>query len=258
MSLSSCLYDCHIWHTRRFPKRNTFTVSTFMFLVDLDEFERSKNLGELINSPIARMYSLQNADHIDGSDKGIRDKLLDYISAKSSVLKSRIEKIKLLTNLKFLNFVFNPISVYYCYDKQEELVASVVEVENTFRERKLYLLDEDVRKRSFEKQFYVSPFSSVDGQFEFVLDKPGEFLNLSVNHSEDSRLTFEAGMRAEKVPLTGKALALRTLRHPCSSLLSWIGIHLHAFALFLKRVPHHEKHEDQLLQKPDYVKTKSS
>ncbi len=259
MKLSSCLYDCSIWHLRREPRRNSFDVSTFMFLVDLNEINGGSPFNKTVDSPLARLYSLRNEDHIDSSPRDLREKLLTFIAAASPDLSSRIVGIKLLTHLRFLNFVFNPISVYYCYDRHERMIAAVVEVENTFRERKLYLLGgEEGFKQAFDKEFYVSPYSSVDGQFEFALNEPNDSLEVSVNHREREAVTFEAGMRAKRVELTSKSLATRTLRHPCSSLVAWLGIHLHALILFIKRFPHHEKHEDQYLQKPHYIKTKSS
>ncbi|MBX3073826.1 DUF1365 domain-containing protein [Candidatus Obscuribacterales bacterium] len=259
MKLSSCLYDCSIWHLRREPRRNSFGISTFMFLIDLNEINGESSLSKTVDSPLAPLYSLRNEDHIDSSARDLREKLLTFIAAASPDLSSRIVGIKLLTHLRFLNFVFNPISVYYCFDRHEKMIAAVVEVENTFRERKLYLLGgEEGFKQTFEKEFYVSPYSSVDGLFEFALNEPNDSLEVSVNHRERGAVTFEAGMRAKRVELTSKSLATRTLRHPCSSLVAWLGIHLHALILFIKRFPHHEKHEDQYLQKPHYIKTKSS
>lgn len=257
--MTTCLYDCNIWHRRLLPKKNSFTVSTFMFLVDLNEHAAQLSSGDTHSSLVRRLYSLRNEDHIDASARDLREKLRDYISTVSSELASRITNIKLLAHLRFLNFVFNPISVFYCFDQNQELLATVVEVENTFRERKLYLLDgDDKSKRSFNKEFYVSPFSSVDGQFEFAIDEPGDMLNLNVTFSEKNQVTFEAGMRAKRLALTQKTLAVQTLKHPCSSLLAWLGIHLHALALYLKRFPYYEKNAEPLLQKPNYQKSKSS
>lgn len=257
--MTTCLYDCYIWHERRFPKKNSFTVSTFMFLVDLNEHAAQLSSGSHQSSFVKSLYSLRNEDHIDASARDIREKLRDYISTVSTDLASRITNIKLLSHLRFFNFVFNPISVFYCFNQNQELLATVVEVENTFRERKLYLIDGvDKNKRSFNKEFYVSPFSSVDGQFDFDISEPGDTLNLNVTFSEKNQVTFEAGMRAKRLALTDKSLVVQTLKHPCSSLLAWLGIHLHALALYLKRFPHYEKHHEQFLQKPHYQKSKSS
>ena len=46
----------------------------------------------------------------------------------------------LLTNLRLLGYVFNPVSYFYCYGADGELAAIVAEVGNTFGERHPYLL----------------------------------------------------------------------------------------------------------------------
>lgn len=257
MKLTSCLYDCSIWHLRREPKRNSFDFSTFMFLIDLNEVNEQSPFAKTVDSLLAPLYSLRYEDHIDASSRDLREKLLSFIATTSPELSSQIADMKLLTHLRFLHFVFNPISVYYCFDRHEKMIAAVVEVENTFRERKLYLLKAtEGFKQSFDKEFYVSPFSSVDGNFDFTLSEPGNSLEVTVKHRERGVVTLEAGLSAKRVELTGRSLAIRTIRHPCSSLVGWVGIHLHALILFIKRFPHREKHENQFLQKPHYVRAK--
>ena len=49
-------------------------------------------------------------------------------------------RIVLLTNLRLLGYVFNPVSYFYCYGAGGELAAIVAEVGNTFGERHPYLL----------------------------------------------------------------------------------------------------------------------
>lgn len=49
--------------------------------------------------------------------------------------------IRLLTQCRVLGYVFNPISMFYCHDVHGALATVVAEVNNTFGERHLYLLD---------------------------------------------------------------------------------------------------------------------
>ena len=46
----------------------------------------------------------------------------------------------LLTLPRVFGYIFNPISIYYCFDAAGTPVCSVAEVGNTFREMKLFLL----------------------------------------------------------------------------------------------------------------------
>ena len=90
----------------------------------------------------------------------------------------------LVTAPRFFGYAFNPASFWYIYDSNHELVRMITEVNNTFGERHIYLLDgssptsppqtpdEEMlvppsSKTTFAdywtKEFHVSPFNSRKG-----------------------------------------------------------------------------------------------
>lgn len=98
----------------------------------------------------------------------------------------------LLTAPRFLGYAFNPVSFWYIYDNEHQLKRMVLEVNNTFGERRMYLLDgssppspprtpdsqtnaapeeisPDASKKRFTdvwmKDFHVSPFNSRKGSY---------------------------------------------------------------------------------------------
>ena len=225
-----------------------------MVLLDLDEIKQREHLKQMFGPLLSKMYSFDDHNHIDGSNLDVRQKILDYVDKSSGLSGARIANIQLLTNLKFAGFVFSPISVFYCYDNTGSLLASVVEVENTFRERKLYMIDcpESAANGDQEKAFYVSPFSSVDGRFQFHITAPTEILNLEVVSRNQNETLLRAGLQGKRFELNAGNLWKMTFRYPCSSLLVWLAIHIHAGILFLKGVPHYRKEEKPELQKPHY------
>ncbi len=90
-------------------------------------------------------------------------------------------KVVLVTAARYFNYIFNPISFFYCHDLEGRLVCVVAQVSNTFGEMHLYLLDAngaeivDGRMQFLaDKQFHVSPFFPRQGHYEFRLTKPGE------------------------------------------------------------------------------------
>ena len=48
-------------------------------------------------------------------------------------------KIKLLCYPRFFGYVFNPLSIFYCYDDNLQLKAILYEVKNTFNEQHTYV-----------------------------------------------------------------------------------------------------------------------
>ena len=91
--------------------------------------------------------------------------------------------MRLLTLPRILGYIFNPISIYFCSDAQDTPLCAIAEVGNTYRESKLFLLPRQARtaavagaarfKLRVPKQYYVSPFSSLDICFDFDLRLPG-------------------------------------------------------------------------------------
>ena len=73
----------------------------------------------------------------------------------------------MLANARVLGHVFDPLSVFWCYDSDGVLVCVVAEVHNTYGERHAYLLHPDEAGTAVtDKDFYVSPFFDVSGTYE--------------------------------------------------------------------------------------------
>ena len=99
----------------------------------------------------------------------------------------------LVTNLRVLGYVFNPASFFLCRDVSGVLRVVVIEVHNTFGERHLYTLPAGRRRgvvdgpftAGMDKDFFVSPFISMDGRYSVhVRDEPAG-LRLAINLRQD-------------------------------------------------------------------------
>ncbi|KAF2475520.1 uncharacterized protein BDR25DRAFT_213802 [Lindgomyces ingoldianus] len=98
----------------------------------------------------------------------------------------------LVTAPRFLGYSFNPVSFWYIYDQSDQLNKMILEVNNTFGERRVYVLDgtspatslvsgsgaleSDVGKLQFTdvwlKDFHVSPFNSRKGSYSLKALNP--------------------------------------------------------------------------------------
>ena len=78
---------------------------------------------------------------------------------------------------------FNPLSVYFCYQRDGSLAAILYEVHNTLHERHSYLIPVDrdagvagapgaVIEQHCRKGFYVSPFMDMDMRYAFRVAAP--------------------------------------------------------------------------------------
>ena len=136
-SFNSCIYSGFVTHKRFKPKRHFFTYKTFSLLLDLNELE---NLGKKIKF---FSYNRFNILSVYDVDHGTRDgsALVNWVKNTLDEAKINIGSgtIKLLCYPRFFGYVFNPLSIFYCYDDNLQLKAILYEVKNTFNEQHTYV-----------------------------------------------------------------------------------------------------------------------
>ena len=138
MSLfNSCIYSGFVTHRRFKPKRHFFSYKTFSLLIDLNELENLEKKINLFSYNKFNILSFYDVDHgpRDGSSlfKWVMNRLVD---AKINIGSG---SIKLLCYPRFFGYVFNPLSIFYCYDENSKLKAILYEVKNTFNEQHTYV-----------------------------------------------------------------------------------------------------------------------
>ncbi|KAI8107379.1 hypothetical protein M9435_002410 [Picochlorum sp. BPE23] len=92
-------------------------------------------------------------------------------------------KVRLLTNPPVAGYRQNPISVYYCYNLDEELAICIAEVTNTpWADRVTFLFRPD--GESVPKSLHVSPLMDMKSTWTLKTNAPGDsfFLSVSVCH----------------------------------------------------------------------------
>jgi hypothetical protein len=205
------LYDVTIRHTRTAPIRNAFRYRSFCWLVDADAPPR-------LPWPARWLATFDPRDHVD-----VHESLREAgISA---------DRLLLLTNARVLGYVFNPISVYWCYSG-DDLTAVVAEVHNTYGGRHAYVLHPDANGRAeADKALYVSPFYPVDGRYEISVPEPGDRLAVSITLHRGDGEPFSATMTGIRRPATIPSLLGMWLRYPwaplrVTALIRWQGIRL--------------------------------
>ncbi len=252
--MNSCLYECSVMHHRRAPKVHHFEHALFMFYLDLDELELVAQKIRLFGHDRGNLYSFRDADHEPSGRPTLKQSLLSYLRRNGIELGPQC-RVMLLTLPRVAGYIFNPISVYYCFDSSGRPACAVAEVGNTFRETKLYLLDRgtfDARgafSRLMPKHFYVSPFSSLDLSFDFCFEVPGERLAVKINDREGREKLLLSTLTGRRAALTNRNLCWFTLKYPLVTLKVILLIHWHALRLWLRRVPFHRKDANMALQR---------
>lgn len=209
------LYDVTIGHTRRQPVRHSFRYRSSMWMFDLDRPPR-------LPGPFRHLARFDPTDHLDVAGP-LRARGLD------------VHRVVVLTNLRTFGYVFNPISVYWCYDRYGRLSAGVAEVHNTYGGRVAYELpagpDGEEVSAQVSKQMYVSPFNPVDGSYRIRISPPGPTLSVAVDLDRPGTAPFRAGMAGRRRPATPMNVARSCIRFPLGplrvrALVQWQGIRL--------------------------------
>lgn len=224
-----------------------------MVYLDLDELDSVAKKILLFSHNRKNIYSFRDTDHEPTGANPLKERILAFLRQRG-IDPGPFGRVMLLTMPRVLGYVFNPISIYYCFDSEGKPLCSVAEVGNTFREMKLYLLgrEELAANGSFNKivpkHFFVSPFSRLDLSFDFKLKIPGEKLDIKIDDRDGEQKVLITTLTGERAELNNRNLSWFTLKFPLVTLKVIFLIHWHALRLWLKRVPFHRKAENPALQ----------
>ena len=259
--MNSCLYECDVMHHRLEPKVNQFRYRIFMFSLDLDEIDSLRI--PLFSRNRWNLDEFRDRDHltIAGFEtKSLKENVIGYL-AQNGIQFPPSGRIQFVTLPRVLGYVFNPVSFFFCFDAAGSPLCAVVQVGNTFREMKPYLIPAPTADGTFRlitpKHFYVSPFSALDLSFDFKLRVPGDALDIHIDDRDGERRVLLSALTGKRTPLTTGRLLWLTLKYPLITLKVIALIHWHAFILWLKRLPFHRKSANADMQR-DVLKPHSS
>ncbi|MCL8024067.1 DUF1365 family protein [Nocardioides bruguierae] len=174
------VYSTEVSHTRRRPFRRTFTSTSSLWLVDVDDLPDHRPLAFLKGT-------FESRDHLGDPARSLRENVTGFL-ATQDVTPDPAGRILLAAQPRTLGYCFNPISVFWCLDSRSRVEAVVVEVHNTYGDVHAYLVHPDAQGRArTEKGMYVSPFHGTEGTYELAVPVPGHRLAVAVSlHSEET------------------------------------------------------------------------
>jgi DUF1365 family protein len=238
----SALYEGTLVHARRTPQEHVFRYGVCFYVLDLDELADLDRRLRLFSYNGRNVFAFCDRDHLGDAAQPVKDNVVALLGAHGIDLEGG--RVLLLTNLRVLGYVFNPVSFFYCYDRAGALSAVVAEVSNTFGERWPYLLragDGSGLRWEADKRLHVSPFFGMDQRYAFALAEPGPTVFARIDVHEHGTRRFGSVLAGERRQLTDASLARAFVRYRLMPARVTAAIHWQAFLLSRKGVPFHPK-----------------
>jgi cyclopropane-fatty-acyl-phospholipid synthase len=238
--MNSLIYQGEVTHARLTPVKHDFRYPVYFYAFDLDELPELAKHNPLFGYNQLRPVAIHDKDYLQANSEPLQQKLIQTLTAMG--LSEKIGKVVLVTSARYFNYVFNPISFFYCYTPDQQLRCVLAQVRNTFGEMHLYLLDMDVVENSdgklrfgMMKQFHVSPFFTREGRYEFHLTEPQRKLDNKIHYHRDEQLALIARIHGQAEPLTGRNLFKTLIKHPLAASLTMPRILWQAAKLYWQR-----------------------
>lgn len=214
--LNSAIYQGKIRHRRFQPLQHEFTYPIFMLSLDLDEIDKLIKSKWYVGEAWYHPVRYKRSDFFNPEVSDLKQAVIQNVESeyeKMGLKKPVINRIQLLTHVRYLNLIFNPVSFYYCYNAADELIAIQAEITNTpWKERHSYVLpitDDKIDSQNtdmaykallakggeqtsiqtakhqfqFSKKFHVSPFNPMAMDYRWVFSTPKENLLVQMDNT---------------------------------------------------------------------------
>jgi hypothetical protein len=233
----AALYTGRVTHTRLRPFVHKLAYRVFSVWLDIDRIAETARASWLFSYNRFGVASFHDKDHGDRSGAPLRgwvERTLTFAG-----LNPPGGAIRILTFPRILGYVFNPISLFFCYDEKDRLRAMVYEVHNTVGGQHAYVapVPEDagaIVRQAADKVFYVSPFIGMSARYDFALLPPGETFALTIHETVPEGAQLTATHTGARRAFDDYQLAWLLLTNPLMTVKVFAGILWEALFIWRK------------------------
>jgi len=240
--MKSRIFTGEVRHRRYLPREHEFSYRLFMMYLDLDELPKLFRKYWFWSYNKANLASFDRNQFSGNKSEDLSTTIRNLVKEKTG--HSPNGPIRLLTHLKYFGYGFNPVSFYFCFEEDGKTLNCIVaEITNTpWKEQHCYVLPVGLNKEgpfSFEfgKDFHVSPFNSMNQQYDWHFTQPQEHLSIHMNVYEEEKLHFDATLNLQEQHINSSSLSKALMKFPFMTSKVIFSIYYQALKLWLKRNP---------------------
>ena len=248
--MESCIYEGQVRHTRVTPAKHAFRYRVFMMYLDLDELPTLFAKRWFWSARRPALARFRRSDHLGPEVQPLAESVRDLVEKETG--RRPTGPVRLLTNLQYFGYCFNPVSFYYVYAEDGATLETIVaEVNNTpWGERDTYVLPVDTEASTGDslrfqplKKMHVSPFMPMDMSYDWRFLVPGKDLSVFMVNERNGERVFNASMQMHRRDISGASLARVLVTYPFMTMKIIGAIYWQALRLWLKRCPFYDHPE---------------
>lgn len=234
------LLNAVVGHERVRPKHNKFSYKVYYTVFPIQRLTSLK--GRLLSVNRFNIWSIYERDH-GARDGSPWEPWIRTILDKQGVAAATTGDIVIMTFPRLLGYGFNPISFWFCLDKEGGLRAVLCEVNNTFNDYHNYLIaHSDLRPIlkddafTAPKKMYVSPFNDVEGEYKFRFNYSKDKIQVWIEYWTEDALKVSTYVGGDRTTLSDSTLLTLFFTRPLMTLFVIGRIHWQAVRLWFKGV----------------------